>query len=155
MCEYCGCQEIPEIAELTAEHDELRNLGHDLANAANAGNLAAARPLAARMRELLEPHTRVEEQGLFPALAAQFTAQLAQLVEEHHSIDAALADLANGRPSPSWRMATQLALAHLFDHILKEQDGVFPAALATLSAADWESLSAVRAAVGSALPAAS
>jgi hypothetical protein len=42
----------------------------------------------------------------------------------------------------------QLALAHLFDHILKEQDGVFPAALATLTPDDWERIGAVRRSVG-------
>jgi hemerythrin-like domain-containing protein len=69
MYEYCGCQNVEVIAELTAEHDELRNLGHDLAKAANDGDLAAAQPIAAAMRDLLGPHTEVEERGLFPALA--------------------------------------------------------------------------------------
>jgi hypothetical protein len=32
----------------------------------------------------------------------------------------------------------------LREHIFKEQDGVFPAALATLSTADWEAADALR-----------
>lgn len=144
VCEYCGCQDVDVIAELTAEHDRLRNLGHDLAKAANVGDLVAARPLAAAMLEILEPHTAVEEDGLFPALATDFGAQLDQLVAEHRSIDAALTDVARGTPAASWRATTQLALAHLFDHILKEQDGVFPAALATLDPNDWERIATVR-----------
>jgi hemerythrin-like domain-containing protein len=151
MCEYCGCQEIDVIAELTAEHDELRNLGHELGQAANAGDLAAARPLAARMRDLLGPHTAVEERGLFPSMHDEYGDQLDALVQEHREIDAAFTDLAAEAPGASWRSATQLALAHLFDHILKEQDGVFPAALATLTSQDWEAIGTIRGSVGSAL----
>ncbi|MYX47513.1 hemerythrin domain-containing protein, partial [Streptomyces sp. SID89] len=36
------------------------------------------------------------------------------------------------------------ALTLLRDHILKEQDGVFPAALAFLSIEQWEAVEAVR-----------
>jgi hemerythrin-like domain-containing protein len=151
MCEYCGCQEIDVVAELTAEHDELRNLGHELGKAVDADDLAAARPLGARMRELLGPHTEVEERGLFPAMDSEFGGQLAALVQEHREIDAAFADLTSETPAASWRTATRLALKHLFDHILKEQDGVFPAALATLSAHDWEGMAALRRSVGSGL----
>ena len=142
LCEYCGCQQVAVVAELTAEHDTLRNLGHDLATAANDGDLAAARSLAAAMLAVLGPHTEVEERGLFPALAADFSEQLDCLVDEHRSIDAALADLVSDVPPAQWRHQTRLALAHLFDHILKEQDGVFPAALSTLTPADWDRVSA-------------
>jgi len=144
LCEYCGCQQVAVVSELTVEHDTLRNLGHDLATAANEGDLAAARSLAASMRAVLGPHTEVEERGLFPALAADFSEQLDCLVDEHRSIDAALADLVSDAPPALWRHQTRLALAHLFDHILKEQDGVFPAALSTLTPADWDRVNAVR-----------
>jgi hypothetical protein len=39
----------------------------------------------------------------------------------------------------------------LREHIFKEQDGVFPAALATLGADDWEAAEAVRSRVGGSL----
>jgi hypothetical protein len=39
-------------------------------------------------------------------------------------------------------------LALLREHILKEQDGVFPAALAFLDAEQWEAVEAIRARVG-------
>jgi hemerythrin-like domain-containing protein len=144
MCEYCGCQQVDAIAELTAEHDRLRDLGRDLSVAANRGDPAAARTAASAMRALLEQHTYVEERGLFPLLAGEFGPQLQALVDEHHAIEAVLADLAAGTPEPGWRHATHLALAHLFDHILKEQDGVFPAALATLTPAEWDAVDAAR-----------
>jgi hypothetical protein len=40
-------------------------------------------------------------------------------------------------------------LEMLREHILKEQDGVFPAALAGLRNEDWQAVDAVRARVGS------
>ena len=45
------------------------------------------------------------------------------------------------------------ALWVLREHILKEQDGVFPAALAELDPAQWDEVDAVRARVGSVAPA--
>lgn len=145
MCEYCGCQDIEVIADLTAEHDRLRGLSRELRAAADADDLARARPVAAAMREVLTPHTRVEEQGLFPALAEQFGPQLDHLISEHRSIDAALERLAEPEPGSDWQARTRAALAELFDHILKEQDGVFPAAAAMLGPGDWDTVAAVRA----------
>jgi len=144
MCEYCGCQQLEVVAELTAEHDRLRGLGRDLAAAADAGDALAAQPVALAMCEVLGPHTRVEEAGLFPALHRDFGSQLDALIDEHRGIEAALAELASGTPSPDWPVRTRQTLAQLFDHILKEQDGVFPAALAALNATDWESISEIR-----------
>ncbi len=152
MCEYCGCQQITVVAELTAEHDRLRALSRDLAAAVDHGDLDSARPLAAAMRDVLEPHTHVEESGLFPALAATFGPRIDDLVNEHHSIDAALTDLAGPDPDPGWRQRTRAALIELFNHILKEQDGVFPAAVAMLSPAEWDAVAQARAETSSGLP---
>ena len=145
VCEYCGCQQIDVVAELTAEHDRLRELGHDLAAAARAADPVAARPLAEAMRTVLGPHTHVEERGLFPALGTDFAAPLEVLVQEHRRIDAVLEEVAGPAPAAGWPERTQVALTDLFEHILKEQDGVFPAALATLGTADWEAVTAARA----------
>jgi hemerythrin-like domain-containing protein len=144
VCEYCGCQEVDVIAQLTAEHDRLRSLGRDLAEAADRGDLAGARPIAHEMRHVLAPHTRVEEAGLFPELAAEFGDQLADLEREHVVIDGALEDLDRDAPVVDWPQRTHAALALLFDHILKEQDGVFPAALANLSPDGWDRVGKVR-----------
>jgi hypothetical protein len=42
VCEYCGCQAIEVIADLTAEHDRLRELSRDLSDAARCADLRAA-----------------------------------------------------------------------------------------------------------------
>lgn len=149
MCEYCGCQAIEVIADLTAEHDRVRELSRDLSDAARSGDLRAARMLTDSMRAILGQHTAVEESGLFPALAGALPEQIAVLTGEHRAIDAVLAELAEGAPATGWADRVLAALGQLFEHILKEQDGVFPAALAALSVDDWNGVAAVRRAASS------
>ena len=144
MCEYCGCQQIAAIAELTDEHDRLRELSRDLVDACETADLQAARGLAAQMLGVLWPHTAVEEDGLFPALAPEFGDYLATLETEHQRVHTALENLFFVAPPAGWPEETIAALDLLFEHILKEQDGLFPAALATLDARGWESVSAAR-----------
>ena len=91
----------------------------------------------------------MEEQGLFPALAPEFPEQIAVLEAEHRRIEAVLAEAAAGPPEdPAWPGMLAEALAELREHIFKEQDGVFPAALASLRNDDWEAVEAARARAG-------
>ena len=60
----------------------------------------------------------------------------------------ALAELAGGA-SDTWAQELSEALAVLRAHIAKEQDGLFPASLTSLTTADWESAEQVRRRVGS------
>lgn len=150
MCEYCGCLDVPAIAALTSEHDDLRAVARDAACAARAGDQQAAIAAVRRLLTLLEPHTEVEERALFPAMAAEFAEHVASLEADHSSIGVALADLADGGDwSAGWAERLDAALAHLFEHILREQDGLFPAALSVLTPAQWEVLQEVRAEVAS------
>jgi hypothetical protein len=101
---------------------------------------------------VLGPHTQVEERGLFPELAADFPDHVEALHGEHRRIETVLAEAATGVPAdPTWPQRLTAALHLLRDHVLKEQDGVFPAALTTLDGDAWERVEAVRAAVGSPL----
>jgi hemerythrin-like domain-containing protein len=149
MCEYCGCQDIDVLAELTAEHDRLRELGRDLVAAATADDLARARAVAEVMLGVLAPHTAVEEGGLFPALASEYGEQMAALTGEHREIDDALTLIASERVPASWARLADRVAAELFEHILKEQDGVFPAALAVLAPDEWERVGETRLALSS------
>lgn len=157
MCEYCGCQSITAIGILTREHDAVVDLIGEVRSAHRDGDAAAMVEGARRIVTLLEPHTAVEEGGLFPAMADDYPDQIADLQEEHRHIEAALAQattiLGTGAPpsAPGWQQRLLDALDVLRHHILKEQDGVFPAALAELSTTQWESVDAVRARVGTAL----
>lgn len=153
MCEYCGCQALETIDELTREHDEVVRLISHLGPARRQGGAARTAEVAREIAAVLGPHTHVEEHGLFPALAGDFPEQIAALEDEHRRIEAVLGEAADGRiPSdPAWPDRLTEAMALLRDHILKEQDGVFPAALAHLGTEEWEAVEAARARAGGTL----
>ncbi len=154
MCEYCGCQTLSPIEELTREHERVLALIADVRVADRGADIQRLARLARQIAAVLDPHTHVEEQGLFPALATDFPEQMALLEAEHRQIEAVLGEAADAIPvDPGWPGRLEDVLDVLREHILKEQDGVFPAALATLRAADWDSVEAARAAAGGLSPA--
>jgi hypothetical protein len=153
VCEYCGCQAVATIDELTREHEIVVDLIGRARAAAAAADVARMAEFACQIARVLGPHTVVEEEGLFPALAADFPGHIAALRDEHRKIEAVLAEARQGIPSdPAWPARLSEALRLLRAHILAEQDGVFPAALANLRVADWVTAETVRARVGSLLP---
>jgi hemerythrin-like domain-containing protein len=153
MCEYCGCQALSPIDQLTREHELVLSLISDVRAARRSADMPRIASLAVRIAAVLGPHTQVEEQGLFPALAPDFPGQMAVLAAEHRHIDAVLAEASAGPPEdPAWPDRLTAMLEVLREHIFKEQDGVFPAALASLHASDWEAIEAARARAGSLLP---
>lgn len=145
MCEYCGCQAIRSIEELTAEHEKVLNLGSEVRSAHASSNIDRMAEVARQIEAVLIPHTQVEEQGLFPAMTGEFPEQIHALEEEHRQIEAVLAAARQGTPSdPSWPERLLDIIQMLHEHIFKEQDGVFPAALASLSTEQWEAIEAIR-----------
>jgi hemerythrin-like domain-containing protein len=154
MCEYCGCQALAAVDLLTREHDQVVDLIAKV-RASHADDVPRMIELARRIATVLGPHNEVEEHGLFPALAGDFPDHIAELEAEHRRIEAVLAEAADRTPSdPAWPQRLLAALGLLRRHILKEQDGVFPAALAGLRTEQWETIDAIRDRVGTALPAA-
>ncbi|MFI7542440.1 hemerythrin domain-containing protein [Actinoplanes sp. NPDC049599] len=154
MCEYCGCQAVEAIGELTREHDTVVGLISRIRAAHGLHDVPELAALARAITTVLEPHTAVEERGLFPALVDDFPDQVAALHADHRRIEAVLGEAAGGTPAdPAWPDRLVQTAELLREHILKEQDGVFPAALAGLSPEQWEAVDAVRSGVGSALPA--
>jgi len=152
MCEYCGCQAITAIDELTREHDLVVTLIGEARDALRAGAAGRLAGLARRITAVLGPHTRVEEEGLFPPLAADFPDHVATLRADHRRIEAVLGEAATTTPAdPTWPDRLIEVLDDLREHILKEQDGVFPAALANLGTDDWAAVDAVRARAGTSL----
>jgi hemerythrin-like domain-containing protein len=145
VCEYCGCQDIPAIAQLTAEHDRALDHVRDAEFAARALDADAAREAAGALARLLVPHTAVEERALFPALADEFPEQIRILAGEHALIEGVLGEVSSDQaPRSDWDRRLLATMGLLRDHILKEQDGVFPAALANLGPDDWEHIDRVR-----------
>ncbi|HET9139238.1 hemerythrin domain-containing protein [Actinophytocola sp.] len=153
MCEYCGCQALDAIAELTREHDHVVALISEVRTAHAAGDVATMATLATRIAAVLAPHSAVEEHGLFPALADDFPDHVAELTAQHRHIEDVLGAAAAGIPTdPDWPTRLMDALRLLRDHILAEQDGVFPAALATLDTAQWDVIDTIRNRVGTMVP---
>ena len=152
MCEYCGCQTLATIDELTREHDLVVNLIGEVRAAHAGADLVRMAELARQIAVVLGPHTEVEERGLFPALTADFPDHIAGLTAEHRRVEEVLGEASAGTPAdPAWPARLVEALALLRKHIFKEQDGVFPAALTSLGTADWEAAEAVRSRVGTLL----
>jgi hemerythrin-like domain-containing protein len=146
MCEYCGCQQIAVIDELTREHDAVVALISQVRSSLAGHRLEDAAEFCAQISCLLGPHTVVEEQGLFPEMAGEFPDHIEVLRSEHRRIERVLAESTAGPPDdPTWPDRLLGALLLLREHILKEQDGVFPAALAALDADQWERIEDVRA----------
>ena len=151
MCEYCGCQALAAVAELTAEHDLVVEVSRQAREAARAGQLDLAAARSRDVARVLEPHTAVEEGVLFPALADAFPDHVDDLLDEHRLVESVLAEAADGTPAdPGWPARLVTVLDLLRRHILKEQDGVFPAALAHLDPGQWDELEELRVRVGGA-----
>lgn len=152
MCEYCGCRSIAAIDELTREHDLAREHIHAARQAIASTDRSAAVRQARLLLDVLGPHIAVEEDALFPAMAAEHPAHIDLLHREHDLVHAALEGVAlDEAGGGDWPVRLTGALDVLREHILKEQDGLFPAALSSLDISDWERVEQVRARVGSVL----
>ena len=57
MCEYCGCQDIPAIGQLTDEHDAIVAVMSQVRSALDAGQVDAAAHWSRRISTLLGPPT--------------------------------------------------------------------------------------------------
>jgi hypothetical protein len=161
MCEYCGCQALASIAQLTAEHEAVVNAIGCARRAIEAADVAGAVHHAREISRLLRPHTAVEEEALFPALARDFPEHVERLLHDHRVVEDVLAEAGPGTvgteaaaaPGQAWLGRLGGALHLLREHILAEQDGAFPAALGALDPEDWDRVDEVRARVGSEIPA--
>jgi hypothetical protein len=133
MCNYCGCRAIPAIAELTDQHERIAEVAGDLERSIIAGRFPEAEERLAALRGLLAPHVALEEAGLYPAMAAlaEFADGVARLYGDHDDIDSALA-----AQEPDWERV-RAAVHQLFEHIDREEHGLFPASLATFSNEQW------------------
>jgi hemerythrin-like domain-containing protein len=90
----------------------------------------------------LDPHTQSEERGLFHVLRRnpEFTDHVDMLHGEHVGIDALVAEMRAG----DLGVLDELVDA-LYDHIDKEENGLFPAAAIELDGPDWEEVVALSA----------
>jgi hemerythrin superfamily protein len=146
MCEYCGCQEIATIAGLYREHDDATAHMARIRSALAADHLDGVAWDCQQILAILGPHTVVEEEGLFPEMTDEFPDHIEVLRADHRQIEKVLGEASNGLPDdPTWPERLLDALRLLDEHILKEQDGVFPAALIAPEPDQWERIESVRA----------
>jgi hemerythrin-like domain-containing protein len=137
MCSYCGCRNIPMIAKLNAEHDTIVNSSYALEIAGRNDDVAAAKTAGKILGELLHPHTEREQNGLFAEMKTNemFIEHIASLCAEHDQLDADLAAIDAGDLT---RVPALITL--LNNHIDREENGLFPAALAYLDDTQWDTI---------------
>jgi hypothetical protein len=145
MCDSCGCRDQPIIAELGAEHERVLALADRAVRALRGGRTEEARADATAIVAVLGDHTRKEEAGLFAELAASGCAPDVEiLLGDHHLIEAL--GTVTTRPGLD---GLDVALARLEEHIFREEQDVFPAAVTILDGGAWARADAAHRAIAS------
>src|SRR6185437_5380904 len=106
------------------------------------GEHGRARELLVAMAEELRTHWRGEENGLFAVMGMNdlFAQHIGPLVREHRELEALLESV---DPSDSDdRDRVRKAVFDLYEHIAKEEDGLFPASLTALDGDEWDAATA-------------
>ena len=126
------------LRDYIAEHERATNCGGEAVRAIDRGDLAHARHLLAEMATVLAAHWQGEETGLFRVMAREelFAQHIAPLVREHRELAELLATV--DILEPEGQHAVRTAVSDLYEHISKEEDGLFPASLTTLSGDEWD-----------------
>lgn len=122
MCEFCGCRDTPEIAALGAEHAAIVELADRVVEGIGSGTMTLAEGVA-RLLELLTPHVRREESGVFRVadrigLRSQY---VDDLEDDHRRFDHVL-----GWPGALDPVSLESLLDDLYRHIAIEEYDLFP-----------------------------
>ncbi len=138
MCHYCGCREIPLLRDYIAEHERVINHGGAAVRALDQGDPAGAHAKVALMYDELRAHWQGEEDGLFAVMMADelFAEHITPLIAEHRELATLLesVDLTFAADQDRFRAAFD----ELYEHIAKEEDGLFPASLTALDGDAWD-----------------
>lgn len=149
MCQYCGCDEIEAIGLLMDEHVQIQNHCGEILRCLDRGDEAGALGEAAALERVMRVHNAVEERALYLSMTRfeEYADKAGTLYDEHDDVDAALADLLRrGGAGAAVDWAPLRAAIHvLYEHIIHEDNGLFPAAAIALGAEDWERCDRVRA----------
>ncbi|MFE3320317.1 hemerythrin domain-containing protein [Nocardia sp. NPDC059195] len=126
------------IKEFIAEHEAVYNLSGDIRRALERGELTDAKRDLVQLQHQLVDHWAGEEQGFFAVMRddPECVTYIEALEAEHREMTVVLAtaDLAD----PEGREQVLASLATLWPHIEKEEDGLFPMSLTTLSGEQWD-----------------
>lgn len=144
MCEHCGCANIAPIAELIAEHRIMGELAGEVRAALSAGDEPAARAAFARIVDMLAPHSAKEEKGVLAAVrhSGEYVDYVAALEEDHGLLAEAVQ--ASAAQADDWAEHITSFLDDLAHHFEREEQGLFPGALAALNPEEWETVEQAR-----------
>lgn len=146
MCDYCGCRNQPEIAELSQEHDRLLDLAYDLKHLAAGGSHTEVLAIVdGPFASLLAHHTGKEERGIFTQLRSHDEAddRLDALLTEHRELEAQLTAVREGHEG--WRSVLVRLVADLNQHVIDEEVDLFPYAMYELRGPQWDRVAEVHA----------
>jgi hemerythrin-like domain-containing protein len=119
------------------EHTALVDQAYGVRQALQSGDAATAMSRLADLVTRLQRHVQREEDGIFRALrsSGEFLDEIDALEDEHGDLEKAIAALDVSAAG------FQHAATHLLDdlavHIDREDYGIFPVSVVTLSAAEW------------------
>jgi hypothetical protein len=137
MCDHCGCREVEAIRELMDEHTALVDQAYGVRQALGSDDPATAMSRLTDVVPRLQRHVQREEDGIFRALrgSGEFLDEVDALEGEHGDLEKAIAAL--DPDGPDFRVAVTQLLDDLDAHIAREDYGIFPVSVVTLSAAGW------------------
>jgi hemerythrin-like domain-containing protein len=144
VCEHCGCANIAPIAELMREHRTMLELAREVRAALSTGDQQTARARFADIVEILGRHSAKEERGVLAAVrhSGEYVDYVAALEEDHGLLAEAV--LASGSEVDEWPRQITSFLDDLAHHFEREEQGLFPGALAALDAEEWETVEQAR-----------
>lgn len=141
MCDYCGCRSQPEIAALSADHENILEILGRLERAVRNADRVAAGAHLHELAGLVEPHAQREERGVFRGLrlVGVDDAYVAGFERDHERIHALLQPVSgDGGDSEDWRTKASELVALLADHIFREESDAFPVAYLLIPPAEWD-----------------
>jgi hemerythrin-like domain-containing protein len=138
MCDYCDCRTRPLLAELGQQHEAITSAIGLLRDAVRGPEPKTIADRAAELRDLLEPHARLEEETLYTELSGAGLSE-EDMVHEHSRIDAIVAAAAAGQASGDEVLT---ALGELEGHIHREEYDLFPATHQLLDDGAWDRIAA-------------
>ncbi|HLZ36989.1 MAG TPA: hemerythrin domain-containing protein [Mycobacteriales bacterium] len=144
VCEHCGCAKIAPIAELMSEHRTMLELAGEVRGALSTDDQQAARARFAGLVDVLSRHSAKEERGVLAAVrhSGEYVEYVSDLEEDHALLAEAVR--ASGSEEEEWARHVKAFLDDLAHHFEREEQGLFPAALASLDAEEWETVEQAR-----------
>jgi hemerythrin-like domain-containing protein len=125
------------VRELMDEHTSLADMAYGVRKALRSDDVVAATSQLTELLPRLDRHVHREEDGIFRALrsSGEFLDEVDALESEHRDLEEAIAAL--DADAPCFPAEVTRLLDDLDVHIAREDYGIFPVSVVTLSATEW------------------